>query len=256
MGNISVGLSFRTDATKDSENKDLYDPDGEWYEITKAHIIGNFHEYIDLTDDQLKTAIEDTAADNKARGKKVNPQGHPNTLRIRSNRGDSNALLLIYPLNPVLDKNRPAYSDKPIIGLAISFPQIDPEKDKKIVYAVNQIFEDALYDYPEFFDKEDTYGDTEEQLESAVELKSNVSVDKFIEFIEAPSNEIVYLDESEIESGVVYNKMINDDLSIENLVVPVNLLTADKVKQFKNFAFYEIMKCSALVFRKRRSGLC
>ncbi|UVP64564.1 hypothetical protein NXW33_20025 [Bacteroides fragilis] len=48
LSGMKVGLSFRKDDAQEGS---------QYYELTKAHIIGNFHEYIDLTDNQLQKAF-------------------------------------------------------------------------------------------------------------------------------------------------------------------------------------------------------
>jgi hypothetical protein len=114
------------------------------YEISKSHIIDPDHEYIDLTDaqiDEAKAFTVSLAADDKKAGIK-----RPNPLSIKKYRSTENALLLIYFLDPFPGKSTMPLAECPIIGLAISFPEID--KDKKIQYAVNNQFL-KQFDYPD-----------------------------------------------------------------------------------------------------------
>lgn len=73
---MKVGLSFRKDDAQEGS---------QYYELTKAHIIGNFHEYIDLTDNQLQKALEETTLDRIKEGRTETAE-HPAPLRIRTNR--------------------------------------------------------------------------------------------------------------------------------------------------------------------------
>jgi hypothetical protein len=232
--NIKVGLSFRKDATKNPDNS-LYDPNSEWYEITKAHIIGNFHEYIDLTDMQLAKAIEDTKSDYKSDGKKIKSDIQPSTLRIRTNRKETNALLLIFPLDPKPDKNNEPYSAVPIIGIAISFPYI--KDDEKIEYAINKVFDDALFDYPEEFDTEDTYGDEEEETATPTIIRRTMLPNKFLELIENPG--WVNLDDTELKSGIVYQKPIDKEIDTNQSNLVLSLNEAKIFNPQKTFSFYE-----------------
>lgn len=188
-GSQKTGLSYR---------KDDAEPGSQYYELTKAHIIGNFHEYIDLTDEQLSNALEETMKDKDERGIET-PTEHPSPLRIRKNRYETDALLLIYPLNPKPVTDKPAYSDVPVIGLALSFPYIKDEE--KVVYAVNEVFSNMRYDYPEEMDIEDIEPDNEEDsTKSSRKQELPLSEDTFRSLVE---NSFTTLDETEFFSGIV-----------------------------------------------------
>lgn len=128
-----VGLTNRSNPSRDAA----------FYEIGKAQIISppSGDEYIDLTDEQLKRAKEETQADWTKKGNEGEPP-YPSTFRIKYNRTSAQGLLLIYPLNPVVVESKTkiarTISPVPIIGLAISFPNI--ENDRKVKYFVNQQF--------------------------------------------------------------------------------------------------------------------
>ncbi len=188
-GAQKTGLSYR---------KDDAEPGSQYYELTKAHIIGNFHEYIDLTDEQLSNALEETIKDKDERGIET-PTEHPSPLRIRRNRDEADALLLIYPLNPRPVADKSAYSDVPVIGLALSFPYIKDEE--KVTYAVNEVFKNLLYDYPEELDFEDTEEDDEGNTKASRKQELPLSEETFKSLIEN-SNQ-TNLDESEFFSGMV-----------------------------------------------------
>lgn len=240
---VKVGLSFRKDTTKDSTSG-VYDGESEWYEITKAHIIGNFHEFIDLNDTQLSIAIKQTQEDKELQGLKGKKVEQPSTLRIRTNRSESNGLLLIYPLDPKPDLTQPPYSTDPIIGLAISFPYI--KDDNKIEYAVNKVFEEALMDYPLEFDNEDAYGD--EHLDSDSTriqfVPQMMTAEKFESFIEEDLYSIDHFDDTELTSGVTYEKLdagTNPETvpTKTNIVIPLSFLDNPKYADFQPFPFLE-----------------
>ena len=212
-GNHKVGLSDRKDDAKDGSQN---------YELAKAHIIGNFHEYIDLSNPQLEQAFKDTSKDRIEDGK--NPETeHPSPLRIRKNRSDTNGLLLIYPLNPKPIENRDPYSAVPIIGLAISFPYINGEEE--VPYAVNKVFSDNL-NYPEELDIDDLEEEDGDEKKDTPSRKDPLSEETFISIIEDSYQ--AKLAETEFFSGMVpsYLKLDEDKnlvmQSRTNLVVSAN----------------------------------
>lgn len=141
-GNVNVGLTKRSDAGTQTN----------YYTINKSHIIDPRHEYIDLTDDQIERAFYNSKRDAEENGKDPSLLNKPSPIRIKDIRPENQALLLIYLLNPKPDENKPAFSDVPITGLAVSFPLI--EKDEKIEYAVNERFLQEL-NYEEELDDEE-----------------------------------------------------------------------------------------------------
>lgn len=223
-GEQKVGLSFRKD---DAEETSSY------YELTKAHIIGNFHEYIDLNDDQLNKALEETKNDKLESGKET-PTEHPSPLRIRKNRNETNALLLIYPLNPEPRTEEPAYSNVPIIGLAISFPYM--ENEKKVLYAVNEVFQEQLYGYPEELDMDDIDPDEDDSEKNNSNRKSSLNEKTFRSLIENSYQNV--LKETDFQSGLVPYYPGTDELS-EVFKSHTNvILTAEKASGLTSVPFY------------------
>jgi len=224
-GDQRVGLSYRRDDAKGG---------AQYYELSKAHIIGNFHEYIDLNSDQLAKAFEETEKDKRENGIETATE-HPSPLRIRKNREEKNALLLIYPLNPQPSLENPPYSKYPIIGLAISFPII--ENEEKVLYAVNEVFQEQLYDYPEDLDMDELEPDEDDlDKHNSTRQISPLGEKTFRDLIENSYQNV--LDETEFSSGMVpnYPKMenIKEELKTRyNLVIPL-----DKAAGFTAIPFY------------------
>lgn len=140
---ITVGRTRRTNSEKQINH----------YTINKSHIIDPKHEYIDLTDEQISSALEKSKQDAIEKGKDSSRVNKPSPIRIKEIRPENQGLLLIYMLNPQPDVNKSALSDIPFVGLAVSFPWI--EKDIKIEYAVNEQFLDEILDYPDELDEEE-----------------------------------------------------------------------------------------------------
>ena len=145
-----VGLVDRTNISQDPMN----------YEVTKFNITDIKHETIDLSEVEINEALTQTKVDYIIEKKKDVPD-FPSRKRIKWIRKSKNGLLLIYPLNHncqhVIDdtvvpkKTYPKkISDTPIIGIAVSFPEI--ENDEKIQYAVNEQFRKE-YEYPDELDQ-------------------------------------------------------------------------------------------------------
>ncbi|MFD2035174.1 Z1 domain-containing protein [Belliella marina] len=212
FGDQKVGLSYRKNDAEEGS---------QYYELTKAHIIGNFHEYIDLNDNQLEEALEATKRDKREKGIETNTE-HPSPLRIRKNRDERNALLLIYPLDPKPDPKNSPYSEQPIIGLALSFPEI--ENEEKVLYAVNDVFKEQLYDYPEDLDIEDL-GLEEEDSEKNNSYRQTypLSEKTFRDLIENSYQNV--LNETEFSSGMVPTYPKTDNI-LHELASNVNLVLA------------------------------
>lgn len=139
-----VGLTDRTNISNDSMN----------YEVAKYNITDHRHELIDLSEDEVLAAKAQTEADYKEAGKTEIPE-LPSRKRIKWRRDSKKGLLLIYPLNGNCLRatgERKKLSNIPIIGIAISFPEI--ENDEEIEYAVNEQFRKE-YEYPDELDQQD-----------------------------------------------------------------------------------------------------
>lgn len=147
--NQPIGLTDRTNISKENNI----------FEVAKSNITDHRHELIDLSDDEITIAIKQTEADYKIDGKDEEVE-LPSRKRIKWSRSCKNGLLIIYPLNHncqyIIDSKttpktlgRKSISHVPIVGIAISFPEID--NDEKVEYAVNEQF-NKEYDYPEELD--------------------------------------------------------------------------------------------------------
>jgi hypothetical protein len=112
---IVVGLPQRTDAS----------PTSDKYSMAKSRLIDPVDEYIDLSEDEFEMAKQ-MAGDAYKRGRLGDHY-------IRSARPPDRGLLLIYPLDP-----KHAGVDKPVMGLAFSFP--GSYTARKIKYKVNNIY--------------------------------------------------------------------------------------------------------------------
>jgi hypothetical protein len=155
-----VGLTDRTNISTDPLD----------YEVAKYNITDHKHELIDLDENEVREALAQTVVDCKAEGKEKEPE-LPSRKRIKWQRKCENGLLLIYPLNgdcqhvvgtdAVSNKKileQKTISHIPIIGIAISFPEI--ENDEKIEYAVNEQFRKE-YEYPDELDQQDVNDGTD-----------------------------------------------------------------------------------------------
>jgi len=143
--NTSVGLTMRSDAKNGQ---------GNYYEISRSHIIDPTHEYLDFdtSSSAFKNALQLTIDDwevSQRKSKRPEPPEIPSGKNIRANRAVSEGLLIIYPLDPKPEGWEDSSIEFPIIGYAISFPKND--NDRKIKYRVNQVFieEYAYEDDPE-----------------------------------------------------------------------------------------------------------
>lgn len=231
IGGYKVGLSYRKD---DAERGSQY------YELAKAHIIGSFHEYIDLTDEELGRALQATVNDREQEGKSKDVK-HPSPVRIREQRPDENGLLLIYPLDSRPDPDSGNYSEKPIIGLALSFPDI--EADEPVVYAVNEIYE-RRFDYPEELDREDMAED-EDESKVALSERNLLEEETFRSLIENHNQN--RLDEAEIVSGVVpehpeTDNPLKEAESVCGLLVPSGIVTVGERNAIPFYPDKEIQK--------------
>jgi tetratricopeptide (TPR) repeat protein len=146
IGNEIVGLTDRRNVSQ-SLNE---------YEIAKSMIISPDHEMIDLSEDQIANALKETESDWVKKGRNTDKPKLPSGFRIKFNRDPANGLLLLYPLNnfpefKTKENRRLKIAEVPVVGFAISFPNI--ENDEKVEYAVNEQFIKEL-DYPDELDNE------------------------------------------------------------------------------------------------------
>lgn len=107
------------------------------YQLKNSRILSPGHEALDLEEPDYQNALAKTIANQKpdARNKAVRPSG----VQVRLKRAPSQALLLLYPLDPEGTGNpgSPRTSSS-VLGYAISFPVL--ENDKKVSYVVNEQF--------------------------------------------------------------------------------------------------------------------
>jgi hypothetical protein len=145
---VSLGLTMRSDAEKG---------EGNYYEISKSHIIDPRHEFIDFDtsspdfDEALELTIQDWEKSER-KNKSPDSPAIPSGKNIRAKRPVTDGLLLIYPLNPKPEGWENSPVNEPIIGYAISFPKNDD--DRKLKYKVNEVFmEEYDYEYISEFDE-------------------------------------------------------------------------------------------------------
>lgn len=140
----TIGLTTRSNAARDW-------PD--YYSISKSQLISPEDEYIDLNQTQFNNADEESKADWHKTKPESDPP-YPSTFRIKHNRPETKGLLLIYLLNPVVKvsttKKEQTLASVPVVGLAISFPDID--NDEKVEFAVNEQFRPE-FDFDDNFDE-------------------------------------------------------------------------------------------------------
>jgi hypothetical protein len=103
-------------------------------------LVSNVDETIDINSELYSKALKKTIdawTINRGRSKRELPPDEPSGVFIREVRPSSKGVLIIYPLDPE-GKSEKGAEGFPIIGFAISFPQI--EGDKKVTYIVNNIY--------------------------------------------------------------------------------------------------------------------
>lgn len=122
-----IGLTFRGQ-NNDRSNNDIY-------YLTKSHILSPRHEFYDLSEDEEREAMRLTA-EKRIRENKDGDPLYPNAEIVRNEvRKPENALLLIYPLDPI-EGFTPPFTNVPIVGYAISFPRSN--YDEAVMYAVHE----------------------------------------------------------------------------------------------------------------------
>lgn len=127
---LKVGL-IRRQPFPDSQGKDRY---------TIRRLVSPRDEMRDLTDEQFQRALAATVAEWNHNRDAENPNEPeptvPSGIHIRAARPNTQALLMIYPLDP---KYAQMQGDcKPIVGIAVSFP--GTENAEQLIYAVNNVF--------------------------------------------------------------------------------------------------------------------
>ncbi|MEO6547713.1 MAG: Z1 domain-containing protein [Ferruginibacter sp.] len=134
-GILSIGQFVRNYDDKNSSK--------EIYYLRKSHILSPRDEFIDLTEDQYKKAMELTAL-SWQRKEKVGTPSYPNGEIVRNEiRETQKPLLLLYFLDAegavIKDENGDAVEatlNEPVVGFAISFPR--SAFNAAVSYAVHQ----------------------------------------------------------------------------------------------------------------------
>jgi len=111
----------------------------DFYAIKKGQIISPKHELIDLSEEEVKQALNNMRSDPDKKEIDASESDIPSGPYIRSVRPPKRGLLLIYPLDP-----EPVGLTIPVIGLAFSFPRSD--KAVSIRYKVNNIYWEQEFD--------------------------------------------------------------------------------------------------------------
>ena len=125
INGIDIGLIRRTEDT-DKSNEELY-------YIRKSHIISPGDEFIDLSNDEMRSALERTEQQWRTAGKEGSPT-YPSGEVVRNTiRKPNRPLLLLYLLDP---EGASIGNDIPVVGYAISFPAND--RDDAVSFAVHE----------------------------------------------------------------------------------------------------------------------
>jgi hypothetical protein len=125
IANLNIGRIRRTEDGEKSS--------GDLYYIRKSHIISPGDEFIDLSNDELRQAVNRTQQLWTAGGKEGTPS-YPSGEVVRNTfRKPDKPLLLIYFLDP---EGARLSGDTPIVGYAISFPAND--RDDAVSFAVHE----------------------------------------------------------------------------------------------------------------------
>lgn len=139
---VQVGCFIRRQA-QDAQNS-------KTYYIRKNHIVGNpTDEFIDLPDDMLSDALNETKIRKSKAGEKWK-HDYPSPQLVRQEfRPKKTPILMIYPLNPAFsnisgsnDVITYTKNDEPFIGFAIAFPHSDT--NKAVSYVANQVTDFAI----------------------------------------------------------------------------------------------------------------
>jgi hypothetical protein len=127
---LDVGSIYRDDVEElDRESR-----------YTIKRLVDPSHEYLDLNETQIAEALKITVnlwQLSTRKNKSSEPPTTPGGKGTREVRDKKNGLLILYPLTDI-QASSPSEAAKPIIGIAISFP--DSDTAKEITYVVNNVF--------------------------------------------------------------------------------------------------------------------
>lgn len=134
LGGLDIGLTNRTDSTPDNQTK---------YSLKKGHLIDPRHEFLDLTSEQIKKALEDMCSDPERKSRRDEIPKYPSGPYIRKIRSPQQGLLLIYPLRYPPKTADPDAEEQvetvvPVMGLAFSISH--SPRDVMVQYRVNNIY--------------------------------------------------------------------------------------------------------------------
>ncbi len=137
-------------------SEDKANSNDEIYYIKKSHIISPSHEFIDLTDEELRLAKVKTFQQKLKVDPNAKIPNYPNGNLVRNDLEINNArfpLLLIYLLNP--EKAGLPDIDIPIVGYAIRFP--GSKTNTTVTYAVHEqlLSKFEVNEAPEDYEYED-----------------------------------------------------------------------------------------------------
>lgn len=127
---LDVGSIYRDDVEElDSKNR-----------YTIKRLVDPSHEYLDLTEQQIAAALEITInlwQVSTRKNKSTEPPSAPGGKGTREVRDKRNGLLILYPLSDI-ERSTSTSASKPIMGIAVSFP--DSDTAKEITYVVNNVY--------------------------------------------------------------------------------------------------------------------
>jgi hypothetical protein len=127
---LDVGSIYRDDV-EELDTKNRY---------TIKRLVDPSHEYLDLTEPQIAAALEITInlwQVSTRKNKSTEPPSAPGGKGTREVRDKRNGLLILYPLSDI-EKSTSTSASKPIMGIAVSFP--DSDTAKEITYVVNNVY--------------------------------------------------------------------------------------------------------------------
>lgn len=138
----NVGLTLRKEQEFDDE-KGGKTTDKVNYLVRQSHIISPPHEFLDMdpeVDPRYVQAFEAWQYDLSQEGKKSSEHSYIPGKYIRKFRGEKNALLLIYLLDPAGFGG--TKGDTPAVGYAVSLPSV--KNDQGVEYLANQQYVNEL----------------------------------------------------------------------------------------------------------------
>lgn len=127
---LNIGSIYRDDV-EESDKKNRY---------TIKRLVDPSHEYLDLDDREIELAKEITVnlwKISTRKNKSEDPPSSPGGKGTREVRDKSKGLLVIYPLTDI-EGSSSSKSSKPVMGIALSFP--DSDTAKEITYVVNNVY--------------------------------------------------------------------------------------------------------------------